>query len=178
MPNPILKFLPEIKRIRDKNIKEKTIATWEEAVKIGGWKYDDLEKIPFTLLSIEIPANLIEHTRAVTNTAIEVAKVVSQSYKEVKIDYDYLISGAILHDVGKLLEYKKEKNKISKSSNGKLLRHPISGAALAHKQNLPEEIVHIIAVHSHEGDEGYRSPEAIIVHHSDFINFEILGGRA
>jgi putative nucleotidyltransferase with HDIG domain len=178
MPNAILKLLPEINKIKDKNIKQKTMATWEEGIKICGWKFEDLEKIPFTLLTIQIPANLIEHTRAVTKTAIEIAKIVSQFYKEIKINYDYLISGAILHDVGKLLEYKKTKDKITKSPSGKLLRHPISGAALAHKNALPEEIVHIIAVHSHEGDGGFRSPEAIIVNHSDFINFEVLGGKA
>jgi hypothetical protein len=31
----------------------------------------------------------------------------------------------------------------------------------------------IIYAHSHEGDKLKRSPEAVIVNHSDFIDFEI-----
>jgi len=32
--------------------------------------------------------------------------------------------------------------------------------------------MHIIASHSWEGDRSKRTPEAIIVHHADFTNFE------
>ena len=104
--------------------------------------------------------------------------MLSDFYKDkVKIDRDILIAGAILHDVGKILEYTKEKNKIVKSKTGKLLRHPFSGSALAYQHDLSDEVVHMIATHAHEGDGGYRSVEAIIVHYADFINFESLGGK-
>jgi len=38
--------------------------------------------------------------------------------KDVKINWDYLISGAILIDVGKLLEYEKVDGKLSTSRDG------------------------------------------------------------
>jgi len=41
---------------------------------------------------------------------------------------------------------------------------------------LPEKVVHAIAVHAKEGDGGYRCPEAVIVHHADFMNFEPIKG--
>ena len=63
-----------------------------------------------------------------------------------------------------------------KSSMGKLLRHPFSGAGLAMKHDLPDKVVHTIAVHAKEGDGGFRCPEAVIVHHADFMNFESLRG--
>jgi len=59
-----------------------------------------------------------------------------------------------------------------KGIRGKLLRHPISGAALAWSLGLPEEVCHIIAAHSKEGDHVKRSPEAFVVYHCDFANFE------
>ena len=59
----------------------------------------------------------------------------------------------------------------------KIIRHPFSGSALAYKHGLSDEVVHVIATHAHEGDGGYRSVEAIIVHYADFINFESLGGK-
>lgn len=178
MKSEIKELIPEINQINDEDLKKKVISVWEEAIKQGGWKMEDLKKIPFTLLIPNCKTNLVEHTRAVTQTALEIAKVILKFYKEqVKIDFDLLLAGGILHDVGKLLEYAKDKEKIVKSKTGKLLRHPFSGSALAYKHGLPEEVVHMIATHAKEGNEGYRSIEAMIIHYADFINFESLGGK-
>jgi hypothetical protein len=54
-----------------------------------------------------------------------------------------------------------------------MLRHPFSGVALAFKHEIPYEVMHIIAVHSKEGDFVRRSPEAIIYHHAEFADFEL-----
>ncbi len=178
MKDQILKLLPEIKKIKDKNLKEKVILAWEEGIKEGGWKIEDLEKIPFTLLIRDLKINLIEHTRTVTHTAYEVGKVLVKKYNDmVGIDLDVLLAGAILHDVGKLIEYEEVKGQFVKSERGKLLRHPFSGACLAAKCGLPEEVIHIIAVHSKEGDLAKRTVEGTIVYHADYINFESLGGK-
>jgi len=178
MRKEILKFLPEIKKIKDKDLKEKVILTWEEGIKLGGWETKDLEKIPFTLLLPDTKISIVEHTRAVTNTALRVSEVLRKFYGEkVKIDLDVILAGGILHDVGKLLEYKKEKGKIVKSEKGKFLRHPFSGTNLAYKFEIPDEVLHTIAAHSKEGDHGGRTVEGIIINHSDFINFEVLGGK-
>jgi hypothetical protein len=42
------------------------------------------------------------------------------------------------------------------------------------RADVPEEVYHIIAVHSREGEGSYRSPEAIVLHHADFIAFETI----
>jgi putative nucleotidyltransferase with HDIG domain len=178
MKSEIINLIPEISQINNEDLKKKVVYVWEEAIKEGGWKIEDLEKIPFTLLIPDCKINLIEHTRAVTHTALEVAKVILKFYKElVKINFDFLLAGGILHDAGKLLEYAKVQEKTVKSGTGKLLRHPFSGSALAYKHGLPEEVVHMIATHAREGDGGYRSIEAMIIHYADFINFESLGGK-
>jgi putative nucleotidyltransferase with HDIG domain len=179
MKSEIVRLLPEIEQIEDQKVKEQVIATWEDAVARGGWLIKELGEIPFTLLIPECSISIITHTRAVTHTSIEVAKVLLNFYKDQeKINRNILIAGAILHDVGKIVEYAKEKDKIVKSKTGKFLRHPFSGSALAYQHGLPDEVVHIIATHAHEGDGAYRSVEAIIVHYADFINFESLGGKA
>jgi putative nucleotidyltransferase with HDIG domain len=178
MKEEIKELFPEIEQIKNKSLKAQVVSAWEEAVKRGGWQIDELKTIPFTLLIPNCKTDLIAHTRAVTQTAIKVATVLSESYKDrVEIDSDILIAGGILHDVGKILEYAKEEEKVVKSKTGRLLRHPFSGAALAYKHGLPDEVIHIIATHAKEGDGGYRSIEAMIVHYADFINFESLGGK-
>ncbi|KPJ65427.1 hypothetical protein AMJ44_10200 [candidate division WOR-1 bacterium DG_54_3] len=175
MKQELLNILPEFGEISDSSLQEKTIKVWQEAMDRGGWKIEDLPKIPFTLLIENTSVNLIEHTRAVTICCAEIAVALKEVYEgRVSVNKDYLLAGALLHDVGKLLEYKREKDRIVKSEEGKLLRHPISGAALAFSLGLPQEVIHIIAAHSKEGDGARRSVEAVIVNHADFINFDIF----
>ena len=91
---------------------------------------------------------------------------------EIKVNMDIMISGAILIDVGKLLEYERKYGKLSTSDYGKVVRHPFSGVAIAARFGLPPEVQHIIGTHSKEGDLGKRTVESIIVHHADFVSFE------
>lgn len=90
---------------------------------------------------------------------------------DLPVNMDVLISGAILADVGKLLEYDIKDKKLVQGTYGKYLRHPFSGVSLAEKCGIPPEVCHIIATHAKEGDLVKRSTEAYIVHHSDFMTF-------
>jgi len=158
-------FSKELNWIRDLDLRNKVVKVWLTAADMGGWK--NLDDVPFTLL-FENSGRLTDHTKRVTN----LAKCILDK-REEKINQDYLISGALLHDVGKLLEYTKKDGKVVKSEYGKKFRHPVSGSKIAWKCDLPDEVVQIIFAHSHEGDNTERSPEAYIVHHCDFIDFHI-----
>jgi putative nucleotidyltransferase with HDIG domain len=174
----IADLFPEIEQIKDEKLRARVISTWEEAIDKGGWVVEELKTVPFTLLIPDCKIDLVTHTRAVTQTALKVAGVLLDFYKaRLKINLDLLTAGAILHDVGKILEYAQEGDQVVKSRSGKLLRHPFSGSALAYKHQLPEEVIHMIATHAGEGDGGYRSVESVIIHYADFINFESLGGK-
>jgi HD superfamily phosphodiesterase len=89
------------------------------------------------------------------------------------MDNDLLVAGALLHDVGKLVEYEKAPDgKTIKSQLGKDLRHPFSGTVIALRNGCCSAIGHIIANHAHEGDGTLRSPEGVLVNKADFMNFE------
>jgi putative nucleotidyltransferase with HDIG domain len=169
-----MKLFPEIDNIRDKRLKEKVLKVWDKAMEMGKWKEEELNKIPFTLLLPHTKISIIEHTRAVTQCSLKIADFIESFYQDIKINRDYLIAGCLLHDVGKLLEYEKTEDGFRKSRIGKLLRHPVMGANLASEFGIPLEVLHIIYTHSKEGDIYERTMESIIVHHSDFINFESL----
>ena len=158
-------FNKELQWIKDKVLRDKVVEVWMVAADMGGWKA--IEDAPFTLL-FENSGRLTDHTKRVTN----LAKCIMEQ-REEHIDQDYLISGALLHDVGKLLEYKIEDGKAVKSEFGKKFRHPVSGSKLVWECGLPDQVAHIVYAHSHEGDKTERSPEAYIVHHCDFIDFHI-----
>jgi len=158
-------FSKQLGWIKDKDLKDKVIQIWQEAAKRGKW--DNIEDAPFTLL-IEDSGKLTDHTKRITN----LAKAVFDQRTE-NLNLDYLIAGALLHDVGKLLEYDKKDGKYVKGDYGKKFRHPVSGALLAKEFGLNDVIILIIYGHSHEGDNLKRSPEGVIVNHCDFIDFEI-----
>jgi putative nucleotidyltransferase with HDIG domain len=170
-------LLPELSLIKDRALREQTLDVWGGALEESGWTTKDLEKIPFTLL-FDTQVSILDHTRAVTRTAVAIADVLSEFYGDLlPINRDYLVSGGLLHDVGKLLEYTRKGKKIVKSEVGKDLRHPFSGTALAYKRGLPSAVCHLIAVHAKEGEGARRSTEAFIINHSDFVNFEPLKNR-
>ncbi len=168
------RLFSEVNMIADGSLRGKTEQVWIAAMERGGWQESDLIDIPFTLLIPNVKVNLVEHTRAVTNCALKVAESLRESYSEMGINRDYLIAGGLLHDVGKLLEYERCGDGFRKSRTGIMLRHPVSGANLAGEYGLPVDVVHIIYTHSKEGDQYERSIESIIIHHSDFLNFEPL----
>ena len=169
-------ILPELDWIGDNGLRDSVEKVWEEAFILGGWEDDDLASIPFTLLVQGADIDLFGHTRIVTHLCRQIAGPLKEM-QGLEINDDHLIAGALLHDVGKLLEYGKSSDGISVARSGRLLRHPLSGMGLAMKLDLPEEVCHIIAVHSREGERSYRSPEAIVLHHADFIMFESFKSR-
>ncbi len=174
----IRELFPELELIKDRTLREQTLDVWTEAAEQGGWTAKDLTGIPFTLL-IETDISLIDHTRAVTRTAIAIATVMTAEYGDMlPINRDHLISGGILHDVGKCLEYERKGKGFVKCEKGLDLRHPFSGTALAFQRGIPSDICHMIAVHAGEGNGHRHTTEAFIINHSDFVNFEPLKYKA
>jgi putative nucleotidyltransferase with HDIG domain len=161
----IINRFSELQWMKDIDLRNKVVEVWKKAADRGNWT--SLNDIPFTLL-FENSGLLTEHTKRIAQLARSIMQI-----REEDINRDHLIAGALLHDVGKLLEYELHNGRIIKSEYGKRFRHPISGSQLAKECNIPDEVIHIIYAHSHEGDNSKRSPEAIIVHHCDFIDFEI-----
>ena len=171
MRDKIKQIWPEIELIKNEDIKEKTYQCWEYAIDKSVLSPEDLEKIPFSLLIDNCDITFMNHKRTAVQLSIDIAKTMETNFK-MDINWDYLISGAILIDVGKLIEYEIVDGKLGTCRDGKLLRHPFSGVSIADRFGLPTDIQHIIAYHSKEGDLGKRTVESIIVHHADFVSFE------
>ncbi|MEJ2635689.1 MAG: HD domain-containing protein [Calditrichia bacterium] len=177
MKEKLIELIPEFDRIGNMDLKEKVLQVWQKALKIRKMQPQDLLRMPFTLLIDPCPANFVEHTRGVVNVSVNAARALQDIYgARMPLNMDYLLAGALLHDVGKILEYEEKDGKFIKSREGKYLRHPFSGVGLAFDEGIPDEILHMIAVHAGEGDGKWRSTEAVIIHHADFTNFEPLHG--
>jgi putative nucleotidyltransferase with HDIG domain len=174
MKEDIYKLWPELQWINDKSLMEKTARTWEIALQRSVLSVDDLERIPFTLLcGPDMKVSFMSHKRCVVHIARASGEKIKELFgDELPFDMDILVSGAILADVGKLLEYELDNNHNAIQGNyGKYLRHPFSGVSLAEECGVPPEVCHIIATHASEGDLVQRTTEAYIVHHADYMTF-------
>jgi putative nucleotidyltransferase with HDIG domain len=174
MTEQVEKLWPELGWIKDITLREKTASAWQLALERSVLDAEDLERIPFTLLcGPDLKVSFMAHKRCVVHVAREAGVKMNDFFGDnLPVNMDVLISGAILADVGKLLEYELDNSgKAVQGKYGQYLRHPFSGVSLAEECGLPPEVCHIIAAHAHEGDLVKRTTEAYIVHHADFMTF-------
>jgi 3'-5' exoribonuclease len=121
---------------------------------------------------------LLEHTLSVVNLCDKFAT----AYEN--INRDILISGAILHDIGKVIEYNNKTFK--RTDEGKLLGHIAIGITIVDKKakkirEFPEKILNAIKhlILSHHGELEWGSPvqpatvEAVLLHYADNIDSKI-----
>lgn len=163
----------ELAWIENEDLRNKTAQTWQLALEKSVLTPQDLDTIPFTLLVQNLKVSFMAHKRSVVHIARDAGNQMNKFYgTDLPVNMDVLISGAILADVGKLLEYElNAEGKAVQGNYGKYLRHPFSGVSLAEACGVPAEVCHIIAAHAHEGDLVKRSTEAYVVHHADFMTF-------
>ena len=174
MKDVVFDLWPELNWIQDEVLREKTALTWQLALERSVLKPEDLNRIPFTLLcGPDLKVTFMDHKRSVVHIARDTGNKINEMYHgELKVDMDILIAGAILADVGKLLEYVLDENGTAiQGDYGKLLRHPFSGVSLAEEAGVDAKVCHIIATHAGEGNMVKRTTEAYIVHHADFMTF-------
>lgn len=126
------------------------------------------EKIPASLgFHHAYEGGHLDHTYAVTLMAVRIADTIKEVYDK-EIDYDALIAGALVHDVGKLWTMHKLKEW---EATGLSIDHTVLGAAELYARGFPEKVIHIAA--SHFGPNGPTPPqtlEAAILHFVD--NFD------
>jgi len=121
---------------------------------------------------------LLEHSLGVATAAAQL----TTAYPE--LDRDLLVAGALLHDIGKVEEYRLSTD-INFTDQGRLLGHIILGVQILEKylnqltgfpEDLRFKLLHMIV--SHHGRYEWQSPkrpkflEAAILHHLDMIDME------
>ncbi|NOQ55630.1 MAG: HD domain-containing protein [Nanohaloarchaea archaeon] len=117
---------------------------------------------------------LLEHTLNV----MKIADNVCSLYPE--LDRDLVVSGAFLHDIGKMSELELSGTLIGVSHEGMLIGHTVIGHDMVSKRiaglddfpvTLKLKLLHIVL--SHNGHKEYGSPkvpqlpEAVVIHHAD-----------
>ncbi|HEY47329.1 MAG: hypothetical protein AMJ88_07995 [Anaerolineae bacterium SM23_ 63] len=174
MQKELIKLIPEFNAIEDDDLRQRVLDVWTEAMEIGGWTVDDLRELPYTLLVEDVDITFPQHVSVVCRLCIAIESVLKNTYGErYEINHNTLVAGALLADVGKLIEFRKVDSDYQWASMYQYLRHPFTGVGLCFKHEIPEAVMHVVATHSWEGDKFKRRPESIIFHHADFTDFDL-----
>ncbi len=136
------KLWPEIQWIENPKLRDQVTETWIKALERSPLKPEDLNRIPFTLLVPNCPITFMEHKRCVVHIARQSAQAMQEFMgRALPVKLDVVIAGAILADVGKLLEYELGPDgKSQQSERGEALGHPFTGVALALECGVPDEV--------------------------------------
>lgn len=147
----VLNYIPEINLIRSEDLRKKSIACWKQALEEGGWEEKGVLNAPLAAghVNDNCPEKSIDHCRRVVRLCETVWNELGEWANKInQVDHDTLICGAVLHDIGKFLEYDLVDNKACASELSKYYSHVVAGAYIAKFNGLPDKIVHMILEHS------------------------------
>jgi putative nucleotidyltransferase with HDIG domain len=180
----ILDEMPEIAWIQDEALRNGVTDAWVAAVhssslkRIGDMKPSgNYDSKPMK------SASQADHMRSVTRLAVKIAEEMTSLFPAMKVNRDLLLAGCLCHDIGKVWEFDPENVRRWRADPRKTgkpsLRHPGYGIHICLTMGLPEEVAHMAAAHSGEGELLIRSLENTILHWADYTFWMVVdaGGQ-
>lgn len=175
----ILEEMPEIAWIQDSELRQKVTDAWVAA--IGS---SNLSRISDMKPSGNYDSRPLrsgsqaDHMRSVTRLALKTAEEMAALFPGFTYNRDVLIAGGLCHDIGKVWEFDPENvrrwKKAPRATGMPSLRHPGYGIHICLTMGLPEEIAHVAAAHSGEGELLVRSLENTIIHWADYTFWRVV----
>jgi 3'-5' exoribonuclease len=150
---------------------------------------EPLKRLPATQRNFyPFPGGLLEHTLSVVQTCLHLVEKYATTYPELKppLNRDLVTAGAILHDIGRVLELTGDPLNLQPTVPGRLLGHLFLGRDLvrdtAREQGdvnpeLVQMLEHIIVAHLNHPEWGSPRlpliPECLIIHHADDLDAKL-----
>lgn len=176
----VLKVIPEINLICDPDLRAKSIDCWKQALEMGAWDKKGVANCPIgaELVADDCPETSIDHCRRVVRMCQAAWDCIGDWAQDmVGADHDKLLCAAVLHDIGKFLEYDRVDGKACHTELGEKIRHPAIGAYIAQVNHIPQDIVFMILAHSDglspERGENYPMPELMMLKKLDHMCYMI-----
>ena len=175
----LLEEMPEINWIEDEELRRKVTDAWVAAIgsssfsRIGDMKPSgNYDSRPLRR------GTQADHIRSVTRLALKIAEETASLFPEFSYNRDLLIAGAMCHDIGKVWEFDPENVKRWKAgpraTGMPSMRHPGYGIQICLTMGLPEEVAHMAAAHSGEGELLVRSLENTILHQAGYTFWRVV----
>jgi 3'-5' exoribonuclease len=131
---------------------------------------------------------LLEHILSVTRTALHLVDKYAAIYDELQppLNRDLVIAGAILHDIGRCVEFTTDLTCVERTAEGHLLGHLFLGRDIVRDTarelgdvdpQLLQLLEHIIISHLNHPEWGSPRlpllPECLIIHHADDLDAKL-----
>jgi putative nucleotidyltransferase with HDIG domain len=171
--------LPEVSQIEDETLRRQVIDAWELALQRSSFNsIREIQPAGNPNSMVLIRGDQTDHIRGVTRLAIVMADEIIASNPDIKVRRDIVVAGGLCHDIGKAWEFdpanQKRWREQPRATGLPSLRHSVYGAHICLTAGLPEEVAHIAAAHSGEGELLVRSLENTIVHFADIGYWSIM----
>ncbi|MBI3411233.1 MAG: HD domain-containing protein [Planctomycetes bacterium] len=148
-----------------------------------------LKRVPATTRHFHpFAGGLLEHVLSVTHTCIHLVDKYAAHYGDLEppLNRDLVVAGAMLHDIGRCVEFEGEVTNVQRSVAGHLLGHLFLGRDLVRdtarelgdiNPDLLQLLEHIIVTHLNLPEWGSPKlpliPECLIVHHADDLDAKL-----
>lgn len=150
---------------------------------------EPLQRLPATPRHFyPFAGGLLEHILSVTHSCLHLADKYVAHYPDLKppLNRDLVVAGAILHDIGRVLEFRQEVVGVKPTVEGRLAGHLFLGRDLVRdtakelgdvNPELVQLLEHIIISHLNLPEWGSPRlpliPECLIIHHADDLDAKI-----
>lgn len=148
-----------------------------------------LKQVPATQRNFyPFAAGLLEHVLSVTHSCLHLADKYVTAYPDVQppLNRDLVVAGAILHDIGRTIEFNDDMANVQPTVPGRLFGHLMLGRDLVRdtarelgdvNPELVQLLEHIIVTHLNLPEWGSPKlpliPECLIVHHADDLDAKL-----
>jgi hypothetical protein len=166
--------LPGIDEIGDRELRGKVIDTW--AAVMAESAYDDMSDVPWFPTNTEVgDEKQLPHLEDVVGFAIPLADQFG-ARRDISIDRDLVVAGAILHDISKPFEFSGD----SMGELGEWIPHPHYAIHILERFEYSLPLQNLVLAHSHRSSVPPMTIEAKIVQLADWaashaIYWENLG---
>jgi putative nucleotidyltransferase with HDIG domain len=173
--------LPELALIGNATLREQVVTAWSLALAESEFaRIDDIPGAGDWKSPPMRDGSQAHHLRGVATMAVGMARGMQAVFPALQIDFDVLVAGALLHDVGKAFELSPRNLARWRAAPARTglpaIRHPVYGVHVALMAGLPEAVVHIVGGHSMYGEGSLINPsiEDLLVQHADHVQWKVL----
>jgi putative nucleotidyltransferase with HDIG domain len=176
--------LPEILWIEDDDLRRKVTDAWLAALESSSFSRLGEMRASGNYDTSQLKrGSQADHIRSVTRMAVKIAEEMAALFPGFPCNRDILIAGCLCHDIGKVWEFDPENvrrwRQNPRATGMPSIRHPGYGIHICLTMGLPEEVAHMAAAHSGEGELLVRSVENTILNRADYTFWQVAeaGGQ-